>query len=463
VGIIKTAQMKQALPLFFAIAILCILRLTNLSVRLSDTNIYFYTAYELLQGKMLYKDIFFTNLPLFPYISSFYLLISGKNILFYYFSSTLEISIISLLIYYLLYKKTHDTIVSLTASFLYLYSFMVLSTSEHQTGVFLASLFSVLSYLFFEKNKYIWSGIFLALAILTKAYFIPIIISFFVFLLIQKKYRESLRILIGFLSTLTVLLSPFIFFAPYTIYKDIIGYSLTRSAGVSKIDILWFLITKDCIFFVLLVFNLLNFRKNLLFSLISFFSVIFFFSYADPYYLYLNFLPPFLSLSLPIFFMFLQKRFSVQKMVLPTFVGIFLVYTFLTYYTSYRNLGTFTNIDTLTQAIDKIHPNVLYGVNDTAPALAFLANTPLLNNIIDTNTNIFRKGILHASTLTDNAINQKAVIITHGAYYPTYSINEPVLDEIIDKKQLLKKCILIQSQPIYTEGIGNRINLFSCH
>ena len=53
--------MKRYFPLFIITSIFLLLKLTNLGIRMSDTNIYFYTAYELLQGKILYKDIFFTN------------------------------------------------------------------------------------------------------------------------------------------------------------------------------------------------------------------------------------------------------------------------------------------------------------------------------------------------------------------------------------------------------------------
>jgi hypothetical protein len=280
--------------------------------------------------------------------------------------------------------------------------------------------------------------------------------------LLQKKYKMFEEELFGFFSSLVLLLLPFFIFTQNEIFTDVISYSLTRSAGVSKIDILWFFILKDFLFFIILIFNLFNFRKNLFFSMISVFSILFFLFYTDPYYLYLNFLPPFLCLSLPYFIDFLQKQFSLQKMVIPTIILFFLLYTFSLYFASFRDLGKFTDINQLVHVVDQKHPSALYGVNDTTPALAFLTQTPLLNNIVDTNTNIFRKGLLHATVLTNDAVKQKAIIITHGADYPQYGIKELVMDEIFDKQVLSKHCSLMYSQPIYTEGITNRINLFSC-
>lgn len=454
--------MKQLLPLLFAIGILFSLRLNNLSIRLSDTNIYFYTAYEILQGKLLYKDIFFTNLPLFPYISSLYLFFSGKSILFYYFTPTIEISSISLLIYFIVYKKTHEYSTALFASFLYLLSFMVLSTSDHQTGVFLASLFAVLAYLFWNKKQYIITGVFLGLTILIKAYFLPIILSFFVTLLLQKNYKACIKTSIGFGISTVVLLLPFFFFAPYDIYRDIVTYSLTRLAGVSKIDIFWFFITHDFFFFLLLVFNLFNFRNNILFGCISFFSILFFLFYADSYYLYFNFLIPFLCLSLPIFMNFLKQHLHVQKFVFPTILVVFLVIDVSIYMGSYRNLGKISNIPALETSIEKQKSTVLYGVNDITPALAYTTHTLLLNGIVDTNESIFRKNFLDANQLTTDAIKQKALIITHGALYPQAGVDEQVLDGIFNKDLIKKHCKLSTSIPVFTEGVTNRVNIFQC-
>lgn len=454
--------MKRLLPLFLAIGILIILRLSNLSVRLSDTNIYFYTAYEILHGKLLYKDIFFTNLPLFPYISSVYLFLSKNNILFYYFTPTIEISIITLLMYYLVYKKTKEYMTALCAALLYLFSFMVLSTSEHQTGVFLASLFSIIAYFFWERKKYILMGIILACMLLTKAYFLPVAISFFLTLFIQKNYKILFKISLSFSLTICGILLPFLILSPNELYRDIVQYSLTRLAGVSKIDILWFFLTKDFLFFMLLVFNFFNFRKNIFFACISLFSILFFFFYTDTYYLYLNFLPPFLCLSLPLFLHFLKQQLHTQKFVFPTILVLFLSLNIILYMNTFRDLGEISNIDLLTTTIQKYQPSALYGINDVTPALAYMTNTPLLNDIVDTNESIFRKKFLNADTLTADAIEQKAMIITHGASYPEANVEEKILNGIFNKQMIQKHCKQVVSIPVFTEGVVNRVNLFSC-
>ena len=169
--------MKKIIFLPFLLLPFLIIKIVNNSIRLSDTNIYFNIAHQIVNGKLLYQDIFFSNFPVFAYLSSFYFLITGKNIELFYFTSSIEVTIITVLIYFITYRKTKDYIISILSSSLYIFSLMVLSTSDHQTGVFTAVLFAVLSYLFLQERKIVLSGIFIALSIFTKAYFFPIFVS----------------------------------------------------------------------------------------------------------------------------------------------------------------------------------------------------------------------------------------------------------------------------------------------
>ena len=86
------------LLIFFAIFLKIKLAYTAINF-FTDTEIYFYTAYKLIHGQMLYKDIFFTNLPLFPYISAIYLFLTGGNIYGFYFTSSIEAVLVAVFIY----------------------------------------------------------------------------------------------------------------------------------------------------------------------------------------------------------------------------------------------------------------------------------------------------------------------------------------------------------------------------
>lgn len=455
--------MKKIASLLFLISVFLIIKATNNGVRLSDTNIYFNIAYQMSHGKILYKDIFFSNFPFFSYISSLYYILSGKNIEFFYFTSAIEVSIITMFVYLIAYRKTKDYIISIISSILYVLSFIILSTSDHQTGVFTASLFSVLSYFFLQERKITTSGIFIAIAVFTKAYFLPIFLSFFIYIFIKKEWKNLLKFSLAFALTGLIILLPFLIQAPHQLISDIFGFSLTRPAGILKINIAWFYLTKDLPLFILLLFNVFNIRKNLFFGLVSVFSIIFFFGYQDIYYLYLNFLTPFLCLSFYELYYFLKNKFKLQRLVIPTIISAFILLNLFTYISSYRNLGKLENINKITKLIKAENPNFLYGVNDITPLLIALTKIPALENVNDAHEYFFTRKVYDKKFLTDKAIKNKTIVITQGASYPQYNIKQDILDNIFVKDTIYKNCKNILSVPVIAEGNTNRINLFKCY
>jgi len=455
--------MKKIIPLLFLIIIFLILKAANNEIRLSDTNSYFNNAYQIMHGKILYKDIFFSNFPLFSYISSFYYFLTAGNIGLFFFTSTIEVAIITSLIYFISYGKTKSYVVSITSSFLYILSFMVLSTSDHQTGVFTASLFAVLSYFFMQERKFIMSGIFIAGALFTKAYFLPIFLSFFLYIAIKREWRNLLRFGVSFAITALIILLPPLIQAPRQLISDIFGFSLTRPAGISKINIMWFFIVRDFPFFILLLFNIVNFRKSVFFGLISIFSILFFFGYQDVFYLYLNFMAPFLCLSFYEIYFFLKNKLNLQGLVIPTIIFILILLNLFDYLSSYKNLGKIENFDKIISTINSENPKFLYGVNDITPALVVITKIPALEDINDAHEYFFTRNIYDKKFLTDKAIKTKTIIIAHGAEYPENNIKEDILDNIFVKESIYKECKNILSVPVFAEGDVNRINLFKCY
>src|SRR3990172_2382919 len=455
-------EMKKIIPLIFLILFFLIIKIASNGIRLSDTNIYFNIAYQISQGKILYKDIFFSNFPFFSYASSFYYFLSSRSIEFFYFTSSIETAIITFLIYLITYRKTNNRNISIISSALYALSFMVLSTSDHQTGVFTASLLAVLSYYFLQERKILTAGIFIALAILTKAYFLPIFLAFFIYFAIKNEWRNLFKFSLSFAVTGLIILLPFLIQAPGQLISDIFGFSLTRPVGLSKTNIAWFFITKDLLLFVFMIFNLLNIRKNILFGLISLFSIVFFLGYRDVYYLYFNFLTPFLCISFYEIHYFLRKNLNIQKMVIPTIIFIFIFYNLFTYLTAYRNLGKIREVNSIIKIILKEKPDYLYGINDLTPALIALTRIPALENVNDAHEYFFTRKIYDKKLLTNKAVESKTIIIAHGADYPQYNIKQDILDNIFVKEAIYKNCKNIFSIPVLSEGDTNRINFFKC-
>lgn len=453
---------SKHLPIIFFLLLFFVAKITNLGVRLSDTNIYFDVAYQISQGKLIYRDFFYANFPFFPYISSLYYFLVGKSIEFFYITSALEAIAISSLIYYITYDKTKNALVSFFGSIIYIFSFIVLSTSDHQTGVFTASLFAVLGYLFLHKKNFFLSGLFVALSFFTKAYFIPIVISFFIYLFLQKNYKHVIRFAITFIATGLVITLPFLLLAQKEFINDVFKFSLTRPAGILKSDVVWFFIGKDFLLFVILAFNIFNFRRNIFFALISVFSIILFFSFQDVYYLYLNFVVPFLCLSFYEFYIFWTEKLKLQKMIIPFIVTIFVLISVYNYFSNYRDLQKIDDFKKIVQIINNEHPKYLYGVDDITPALLNTTKVLPLENVRDAHEYFFSKKILDKEFLTNKAVHSRTIIISHGAFYPYLNINEQILDGIFNKQLILKSCRLLDSIPVKSEGVVNRINLFKC-
>ncbi len=446
---------------FIAPSLFLLLKLSSVSLRLSDTNVYFYTAYQILQGKLLYADIFFTNFPLFPYLSAIYLAISGNNIYFYYFTASIEVAITSLCMYAIVIRQWDNKQYAIICQILYLFSFIILATSDHQSGVFMASLFAVISYFFFQRKNIVLVGGFVAFAVLTKAYFLPLVATYGMFFLLKER-KSLLKFIFGFGVTIGVVLTPFLLFAREGIIQDIFFYSLTRGSGTSKTGVLQFFIFRDILLFSLLLINLFVWRKYLFFSLFSVFSILFILLYQDIYYLYLNIMVPFLIISFPLYQSILTKKMNLQRMVIPSLIVCLLFFNFFIYITQYRSLQNIPSFHTLVEKIENSKPEYIYGANDIAPLLAYMTEIPLLNKTIDTNANIFRKGILDADTMTESAINHKTIVIVHGVSFPHYGVEDQILDEIVVKNKISTSCDLIHSHPVYAEGITNRVNLFQC-
>jgi uncharacterized membrane protein len=447
------------LLIFFFLAI----KISNSGIRLSDTNIYFNIAYQMSHGKILYKDLFFSNFPLFAYVSSIYYFLVGQNIDLFYFTSNIEVAAITLFIYVITYRKTKNLIISAASSALYIFSFMVLSTSDHQTGIFTASLFAVLSYYFLQEKKIILSGIFISISILTKAYFLPIFLSLLIYFVIKKDWQNLLKFGISSAAAGLIVLLPALIQAPHQFFSDIFGFSLTRPEGVSKISLLWFYITKDFSLTVLLLFNILNIKKNIFFGLVSIFSLIFFFGYQDIYYFYLNFLTPFLCLSFYEIYLFFRSKFNLQKLVLPTVVFIIIFINLFTYLSSYRNLGKIADFNKIITTVTSEKPKFIYGANDITPAIIALTKIPALENVNDAHEYFFARGIYDSKFLTNKAVDNRTIIIAHGANYPEYNIKQDIMDNIVVKDTIYKKCKNILSIPVLSEGQYNRINVFKCY
>lgn len=301
----------------------------------------------------------------------------------------------------------------------------------------------------------------MGLAIMTKAYFLPIFLALSVVIFLEDKKRSLLYFVTFALCTFLVLL-PFLIFAPNEIYNNIFEYSLTRAQGVSKLAVVQFFAIHDVILLILFFYSIIRIKKDLFFGLLSILGLVFVLLYKDVYYLYLNFIVPFLCLGLPKLSKEIEEKFDLPKSVIPMIVFCVLILNVLIYLSSYQTLQKIENIEEITDALGSLENKYIYGTNDIAPALAYLSNKEMVSGIIDTNENIFMKGFLNGRELTREAVGEGALIVSHGMYYPQYNIDYPILGEMFDPDLITKSCERKISFPVRMEGQENRVVVFSC-
>lgn len=453
---------RSSIPFLLGVLVYLGLKLSTLSVRLSDSNIYFVTASHLATGAMLYRDIFFTNFPLHPYVSLVYFSVLRGDVYWYFFTPAIEASIVALLIYAIVLRKTKNYLVSTLSGFVYLFSVIVFITTDHQTGVFFASLMACLSYLFFEKKRYFWVGVFCALMLLVKAYFLPVALTYFVFLLIRKRWGETMRFVAGGVVVGVTILLPFMIFSRREFFDQVFGYSLTRAAGVSKAEVARFFGLRDFLILVILVFNLVCIRKRLFFGLFSIFCFLFFIFYKDTYYLYLNYALPFAALSFMYFYRYMSGVLHAQKMVLPTILIVFFAWNVYVGYSGFSDLGRVENIEEISNLVESQKADFVYGNNDIAPIVSYMSGVAQLNGVIDTNENMFRSGVLNAKEITDDILETKTVLVLHSAYYPTLGVENDVFSEVVEGERVRDNCRLLKRFPIRAEGVTNAIAVLKC-
>lgn len=366
------------------------------------------------------------------------------------------------MIFYIVLRKFQEFLLATLSAFVYLFSFLVFTTSDHQTGVFLASIFAVFGYLFFENHKPFFVGIACALMILVKAYFLPVLLTFAFFLLLRRRYYSFIKFLGGGIATTLLILLPFLIFTPSEFFSQVFGYSLMRGEGIPKFEVGQFFVFHDFLFFSILIFNLIFIRVRPLFGLFSIFSLSFFFVYKDIYYLYLNFAAPFVALSFPYFYKFVTKKIFLHTYALPTLLLLLFSANAIWSYSQFHSLGQVDGIENIVSDVRRLKPDYVYGNNDIAPAVSHLSSIPQLEGIIDTNQNMFRSGVLDVDEITNAAVASKTVLILHGAYYPQANVVNDVFTEIVDGEVIAQECQLFKRYPVHAEGVTNVLVLWHC-
>lgn len=430
---------------------------------MSDSGNLFYMAYQMLHQKLLYTNLFYTDLPFLPIMSVLYFLLTGGNFLVFNFTIALEASAIAVIIYYLLYKETQNLALSLISTTLFLFSAIILLISNSQTFILTATLFSLIAYIFVQNKKFVLAGIFLGLTFLTKAYFLPIVFAFLVSNYQKQGKKGTLQLALSFMATVLLVLMPFVLLSGNAMWADIVGFSLLKERLYGLGYLIKFFISHEPLFVLLLLLSLFGIKKDPFIGLVSIGFMLLFTFYQGMQPLYLTMIIPFLCLYTSTVLSNI-KNWSGYKQIKELLISIILIYvgyTFLRYGIVEPNQGKVSDINSLVETVSNEKPNYIYGTNGLTPFVAYITKIPLLNDQINTDDALYYKGTLNSHTFTEDAIKNKALFIALG--YEDVNGGAIITNQIFDL-DLIKppKCSYLKKYAIEGQIMLNRLFLFKC-
>ncbi len=426
-----------------------------------DENVYFYMTHAILSGSIPYKDFFLADPPFFIYLLSGFKFLFGSNIILFKALPIVFDSFSAILVYLILKKRENKF--AFLGPILYLFSFTVLSTSDYVTGAEVMISLILLALYTEENKKHFWSGVFWALACLSKLYAGPALIGVLIYKIYQKEFIELKQIIIGGLITTLIVLIPFIILAPKELFYDLIIHQFKRPVGINKWNVIGFFVSFE--WFILsagMIGAFITSKK--VWGLSFLFSLIFFLLYRDLYYLYLHLLWPLVVLLAIEFVSFLNKKsedLSWGFIILYIFIAI---YPLSVYIGNTSQEGVFSNPQEIVGVLQTAPDNFpIYGTQEVAPLVALLSGREIFENKIDTNTQNFASGTHNKNEISKNAIENGVYLVARVGEYPEQNIHDTGFELYFDINVFKSACTKYKSfERKSSNDYLNEIAIYRC-
>jgi 4-amino-4-deoxy-L-arabinose transferase-like glycosyltransferase len=454
-------EKKYKILFLMLIIIFLIIKFQGFYFKFSDENTYFYMAKMILDGFTPYKDFFFASPPLQIYIISFFMLFVGKHFILLKLIP-IFVTIISSCFIFGVVKKKFGEKEGLIASALYLFSFLVLTTTDHSTGIHLSVMFLLGVIYFIYYDKPLMAGIFASFALLTRLYTLFPLAGIGIYLIIFDR-KKLLKFIIGCASTTVIvgglmqLISNGAFLEQIFLFR----LKLVDLIGISKMKIFSFFITWD---WLLVAGSLLFYftRKKREFSpflFVSLFLLIFYFVYSDLYYLYLGLIIPLLCILTAHSLMHLNKRKYFNYIITVLLIFIICFNSFY-YIHDHSKAARITFIDEISEFViaNSNENNTLYGSFEITPLIALKTDRRITNNFIDTNPKIFITNLTSAKEMIEKMKEDTKFIFTKVLLFKNEILS---IDESVDQ-EFLKTCIIVKIYPIELDYSSNAVIVWDC-
>ena len=460
-GLTPVRKKRYFVILAIFIIIFLAIKIPNMSFNFSDENTYFYMGKLILDGYVPYRDFFHANPPVQIYLIGLVMSLVGKHLILLKLIP-IAASVTSSLMIFGIVKRYLGEKEGLLASVLYLFSFVVLTTTDHSTGVHLSVMFILASIYFL--NKPLVAGCFAGLAVMTRLYTPFLVAGMLLYLYFYEK-EKIWRFILGMTIVASVIAIFFIILSKGDIISQILGFrmNLVELAGIPKLRILKFFLRWDLVLVLGTIGFLFTRNKErlALFSIMGVFLLLFYYFYSDLYYLYLGLIAPLLAVFAV--YTIRQVTRSVKSRYFNLAIALFIIFivSFNSFYylKDHAKTAKIAFIDDITEFVkETTQPkDTIYGSFEIAPIVALRSGRDITNRFVDTNDKNFMTGVFSKKEMTEQMTDIK------------YIIAKVV---IIDKKILsighfadldfLDTCSIVKAYPIDNDYSSNAVLVFDC-
>ncbi|MBM4252250.1 MAG: hypothetical protein FJ146_09785 [Deltaproteobacteria bacterium] len=434
-----------------------------LDYRFGDGNAYIYDAQLLSQGALPYRDFVLSDFPIQIVIMTILRPFFSSWVMGYQMVPVIAESITAYLLFMILNKRANRF--AWMAPLLHLWSFTVLSTSDFITGVQITTLLTVLGWYLYESERPLRAGIAFALSFLTKIYALPAAAIFGLFDLFKHRIKPALRLLYGTLAITAMVVLPFAFLAFEPMLEHTFLMHFRRPAGLSKFEVSTFFIAKE---WALIIVGLLGFWLSRLKPLGWSFVVMlaFFAMFKDLYFVYLDFLMPFLivfSLTALNDFWHRGNKWRPIFFSATIALGINCVTSNYGYFRYFQGIGHFSNAPEVATAINQLPDKFpLYGSHEVAPLVAILAGRELFHNYSDTNTQLFAAGVMNRDQISDAAVEAGVYLIARITHLPDQGYLDLGYAGYFSPDRMKDSCQRALTFPSTSQETDNQIVVYRC-
>lgn len=408
-----------------AIGLFAVVKLWFLAPRFSDGNAYLYMAKLVADGAVPYRDFFYASPPLIVYAAAWVGTIGGFSWRIFGWLPVLLTAADAVIIYCLGFTS-RSRLTGLAAAIGYLFSFVVLATTDFYSGVHLSLTLTLLGALAWQRSYPFGGGVLIGFGMLGKLYMAVLFGALVLAAAAARRWSEVVRLLAGGGLVLAAAAALFWWLAGQAIIDQVVLNHLAKIEGIPKERIAAFFVRHDALLLLGALLALAARQRPPVLVLAPMAAAAFFLLFRDVYYLHLKMLAPWLALLAgwavaPLEFRWRGLTLTGWRVAGAAALVIFVGSGLVQYVREQAHAAVITDFAAIVETVRRLTPpgQPLYGDFTVTPLLALAADRPVFNSYADINPIYFATGVFnYKQRAAEIARAQVRTIITKSVVAP---------------------------------------------